>query len=207
MGKSCRLDYAVRQFVEVVDQLFGFYLDCIAGFRENVDRVMRVQSEMNVTTSSSPDDLPLFFGKGDPNDSKNVMLHETTQGAFKERNRQGGRNQFLLGQYVVVLLYTSWEKSHRERLTAALGLEEPLELPLMGDLRLLRHEILHNRGRISNRTARRLKVIEGLGPGDNIDLDQDSVEALLRGTKQALDQLVLERLGRDPKHRTVWHVR
>ena len=199
----------VAAFVEVIDNLYGVYLDACSGFGQNVQTVERAQAETRLGLPEADlDSLPFFMGRGSPNDPSNVMQHKTTQGAFKTRNATGGHNEVLLGQMLVVMVYEHWDSRHRQRLADALGIPtKDLKSPLFGDLRLLRIDVLHRHGIVQKDTVKKAEVIKGLVEGEVVRLSRETVEEVVRGIKAVLDHLVVEQGGEDPKHRTVWHVR
>ena len=81
-----------------------------------------------------------------------------------------------------------------------------MKLPIFGDLRLLRNEVLKHRGVLTEKVQRKLEVIGGLQVGQVINFTADDIEQLVRGIKAALDAMVQSAMGTDPKLRTVWHV-
>lgn len=76
---------------------------------------------------------------------------------------------------------------------------------IFGDLRLLRHEILHNKSRLMPETAQKLEVVPA-PTTDSVDLDKKGVEHLVRHVKAALDSIVKNATGHDPGYRTIWRV-
>jgi hypothetical protein len=206
-----RLLYEVAALVERVDELYGLYLDATAGFRENVEVVKRGQDRARRACSQGADldQLPLFFGRGDPNDAENVMLHRTTQGAFKARNAKGGSNHVRMGQLLLVLLFEYWEVEHRPRMAKALAIpdQRDLKVPVFGDLRRLRHAVLHRQGILDASTVRRLGVITGFQAKNAIVLSPEAVEDVIKAIKAGLDTFVRDVTQVDPQHRTIWHVR
>ncbi|MCR9161924.1 MAG: hypothetical protein ACE37F_26070 [Nannocystaceae bacterium] len=200
----------VAAFVEVVDNLYGVYLDAGLGFMAIAKQVCEGQDKVRgeFPPGTDLDALPQFIGRGSPNDAGNVMQHKTTQGQFKARNAKGGHNQVLLGQMLLVLLYEHWESEHRARVAAAIGIpRKDLKASLFGDLRLVRNDIIHCRGIIQEKTIEKLEVVQGLVVGEVLRLSEDAVEETVRAIKRVLDNLVVEHGGEDPKHRTVWRVR
>jgi hypothetical protein len=52
-----------------------------------------------------------------------------------------------IGWQWIVSFYAAWDEFHRPRLAKALGCEpKAIKVPLLGDLRCLRNDIVHNRG-------------------------------------------------------------
>lgn len=204
------LQLVATEFAERLDLIYGLFLDAATGFEANAERLAKGQQESSrlVSNPAELDDLPHFYGKGDPNDPNNVMLHKTTQGEYKARNARGGTNQRLLSQYLIVSIFHLWEVEYRARIATALGLEhiDDLKLLIMGDVRILRNQILKHRG-IIGQDARRLKLLTQIKEGDAIALDDEGVEYVTRLIKSEIDALVFEATGVDPAHRTIWHIR
>lgn len=196
--------------VTSVDELYGHYLDSTMGFIANL-RLLTVARKRNPSMpppGSDDDKAEFFVGDGNPNDPTNRLLHKTTLGEFKNRNSKGGRNHVRAAQLLVVLLYAFWESAHRARIAAALGLKEAtdLKIPLFGDLKLLRHDVIHHRGILRADTVTKLSVLRGFQEGQVIAFEDGDIEALVRRIKAAMDDLVIKAGGTDPKHRTIWHV-
>lgn len=66
-------------------------------------------------------------------------------GEFRRRNRKGGPNHTRAAQLLILLMYEYWESEYRSSVAEALGKDKnDLKIPLMGDLRLLRHDVIHH---------------------------------------------------------------
>lgn len=96
----------------------------------------------------------------------------------------------------VVALYTFWELRSRHRIS------ESLEIPLnnvrsdlFGDLRWLRHAILHKRGRASGEVEK-AKVLIWFKTGDEIAVDRQKLKQIVEAIRSFPDGLVTE--GFDP---------
>lgn len=201
-----------KELVDRLDEFYGLYLDSIAGFQRNAELIERGQRNSIVQlrlTSREVDSRPIFIGRGDPNDRDNVIQNRTTQGEYKARNAPGGKNYQLLSQYFIVVAFSLWEHEYRERIASLLGHDEKdeLKLPMFGDIRLLRNDILHHGGVVSRRTAnQQLEIMTGQVVGKEVWLSEGEMEKLVRGIKSSLDELVLTATGSDPQFRTIWHV-
>jgi hypothetical protein len=200
---------AVTELVSSVDRLYGLYLDSGLGFLANAEQLRRGQehSRSLVPPGTDLDSLPHFIGRGDPNDPANVLQHRTTQGQFLRRNERGGENHVLVSQMLVVLICSFWEHEFRPRLADVLHvLPSEILVPIFGDLRLLRNDIVHNRGILQETTIRRLEVVAAGQPGTTLTFNDAAIETLVRNIKSALDALVVRSGGSDPQHRTLWHL-
>jgi len=200
----------VAAYVVSVDELYGHYLDSTMGFAANHKQMVEVQERAcaAVPPQTDLDSLDFFYGHGNPNDPSNRLLHRTTQGDFKRRNVKGGKNHVRAAQLLIVLLYSFWEHEYRPRLAGSLGLADAdgLKIPLFGDIRLVRQDIIHHRGVVTKDTATKLSVLAGFHEGNEILLAEGDVEALVCNIKSAMDELVVQAGGQDPLHRTLWHV-
>jgi hypothetical protein len=80
----------------------------------------------------------------------------------------------MLGQQWIVFVFSAWEEDYRRRLAGSLGcLPDDLRFPLLGDLRLLRNDVVHHHGIASARNAARCEVLHWFTEGDQIRLDLD----------------------------------
>jgi len=189
------------EFVAEINAAYGLYLDATAGFAALVDMITRGQEQ-----AGSTDDNAFFYGIGPPTDATNVLLHQTTLGALKKRIQDGGDNYFLLARLLIVLLYELWETGYRTPLATAAGVpRDQLLVPVFGDLRLLRHEVLHNKGRLTPETLSKLEVLT-VPAAASIDLSKDDLVQVVRQVKVAVDEVVTKWTGEDPAYRTIWHL-
>jgi len=92
------------EFNAEINAAYGLYLDALTGFSALTDMINKAQQQSGAT-----DDRAFFYGRGEPADPNNVLLHQTTQGILKTRIQAGGRHYFLLARLLIVLLYELWE--------------------------------------------------------------------------------------------------
>jgi hypothetical protein len=187
--------------VAEVNAVYGLYLDANAGFCELIKVITRAQDQAGAT-----DENIVFYGDGAPTDPGNVLLHQTTQGALKQRIQEGGRHYYLLARMLVVLLYELWETGYRTPLATAGDVpRNDVLIPIFGDLRLLRHDILHNKGRLKPETVQKLAILAPPASGC-VDLGKREVQEIVTHVKTAIDEIVTNWTGHDPAYRTIWHV-
>ena len=195
----------VRQYIQVVDDLYGHYLDSIVGFDSNARILSESQEKLQheLPPESDQDSCRFIYGDGDPTREPSRVQHITTQGAFKSRNVRGGKNHVRAAQLLVVLIFEFWESDYRARIAMALKLpnQNALKIPILGDLRVLRQDVIHHGGIIRKETTRKLKVISGLRAGNELVLDAQNVEHLVVAVKAALDELMRETGLPDPEFR------
>jgi hypothetical protein len=204
-----RVEQEVAAYIATIDGLFGLYLDCAQGFLANYNQLIRGQAETtkHLPPGTDVDSLDMFLVWGDPNDPNNVMQHRTTQGEFKRRNARNGSNYVRTAHWLIVLVFEYWETEHRARIASALRLKkDEFKIPLFGDIRRLRNDIIHNQGNVSEETVKKCEVMAGFSSGTALCLRIEDVKQFITQVKCALDTVVVEAGGPDPKHRTIWHV-
>jgi hypothetical protein len=198
-----------KEFADRLDALYGLYLDATSGFKANADRMKEAQEETAhlVSDRAAFDQALIFYGRGDPNDPNSVIQHQTTQGEYKARNPPGGSNFRLLSHNLIVFAFHLWEQEYRARIAKLLGKKtNELKLPVFGDLRHLRNEILKHRGVLTEYVSNRLEVISGMEVGQVINFAEADIEQLVYDIKAALDDTVQSATGTDPMLRSTWHV-
>lgn len=157
----------IQAFVNTVDDLYGLYLDATMGFAHNAEEIAKGQRSGSQQLGMSIDELDkreIYLGRGRPSDPDSILQHAATQGSYKARNTRGGTNFILMAQVVIVLIFEYWETEHRGRIASAIGLanQSQLKIPILGDLWLLRNDVIHRKGFVSSRTEEKLKVSQAL---------------------------------------------
>lgn len=198
------LQDATLEYARAVDELYGLYLDTTTGFVQNARLIAQLQLRLS-SDLQNPDKVDFFYGYGAPNSPTSRVLHRTTHGEYKARNAVGGANHVKAAQLLLVLLFEYWESEHRGHIAAALRVDHgEVKLPVLGDIRLLRQDVIHHRGITRHETVRKLMVLSGFVPDTPIGLTGEQVEAIVVQIKSGLDALVMESGGPDPNHRFVW---
>ena len=191
-----KLSSTIEAYIASVDDLYGHYLDSTIGFISFHDRILEGQKRYRATQPQRIDlDAGEFFiGNGNPNEPSARLLHKTNIGEAKKRNAKGGKNHVRAAQLLIVLIYSFWEHEYRPRLATALGLANAndLKVPLFGDIKLLRRDVIHHRGEVTNETVAKLSIFAGFSVGKEIILTDTDVEALILKIKAAMDELVLQ---------------
>ena len=100
----------------------------------------------------------------------------------------------------MVFLFTFWEDEIRPRLAAAKGTPiNEIRSDIMGDMRILRHAILHAKGVVRAEEQRRLKVLTSMFlPDTPIHISYEDMHHLFVLIKQDCGRLMFEWLGGTP---------
>lgn len=145
-------------------ELLGAYLDAMGGLRllerdvfahqEKLLEKLRKDDPTNATVEFL-DKAPMTHELEDPSQKSATMLHRSSMGDFKNRVSAHGSDPRRLGEMMITLLYASWEDDYREKIANALGRQNKNELTsdLFGDLGTLRHAIVHNNGKATEKVS------------------------------------------------------
>lgn len=98
------------------------------------------------TVPDNPDP-EVYFGIGDPNLTDHRNYAHLSKFELLDLLRPDGPIEDLLGQQWVTHVFAHWEHYYRPTIAEAIGCEpDDVHHDLFGDLRCLRHDILHARG-------------------------------------------------------------
>jgi hypothetical protein len=113
-------------------------------------------------------DPDLYIGLGDPNvEMRPYALFKTSQ--LPALLARDGNVERLLGQQWAVFVFAEWEHVIRPRLAAARGcVVNEVQASVFGDLRLIRHDILHHAGVASSALVRRRELLRWFDAGQPI---------------------------------------
>jgi hypothetical protein len=210
------LIHSVSEFISTINDCYGMYLDGSVGFEklyfEAVDQQKKileglVRTNPKLATKEYVDSTWFVYGEGDPNDPKNVAWHITTHKQYLERNARQGINRRTLARNCIVAIFEYWNCEYRKKIAVSIGKEEiDIKLPILGDIRLIRNAILHNKGRYT-KECMKTEIIKGFSEGEEIDFDTITMFTLTQAIKTFMDEFVVQNGGEDPKHRDVKRIR
>ncbi len=132
----------------VLEDLAGFLNDATAasGFAALGLQRFAEFLEQLPTLQENPDPR-ISLGIGDPNDPSAQAYASWRRSEALRQTAKHGPVEARLGQQWLVYVYTAWEHDFRRRLAKAHGCSEgALRFPLLGDLRLLRNDVIHHHG-------------------------------------------------------------
>ncbi len=94
-----------------------------------------------------------------------------------------------LGHQWVVFVYAMWEDEMRGRLATAQGIaHDDVKHPILGDLRLIRNDVVHKRGIATSEWTERCSTVRWFSVGDDVFIDNWMVT-------EVMDAFGLTRLG------------
>lgn len=191
-------DAVVREYIDFVNMQVGVYMDALAGFaghHARVERqVHRVSRRSHRSDSGEGETVVVWASYEDP--TKPDVIHNRITRAvdYLDSNRPGGSNEEQHARAIVVFLYTAWESEFRPRLARArsVGLSD-VTSDIMGDLRHLRHAIIHTRGVLRADAHAKLKELGGMFVADKVvDLPYEGMHTIFVRIKQDCARMMFE---------------
>jgi hypothetical protein len=190
--------HTIDDFISVINSIYGVYLDSTLGFKLLNEHITKFQNKSvkligPEATVEKLDKAEFIYGTGTPpqykipNDRR--VLHMTTQGELKERNKENGINFKVIGNLSVVLLYQYWEEKYREAIATSNNLKiNELKAPIFGELRHLRVAILHNNGIATIDVERKVQIVR-FKQGEDIFLTRENLREIINTIKDYLESL------------------
>lgn len=193
-------DEVIREYIAFVNDYVGTYMDALAGFaghhvsvQRQVHRISRPVEKKN----ENGETVIVYASYEDP--TKPDIIHNRIVRAaeYVDANAPGGSNEQRHARAIVVFLFTYWEDEIRPRLAKSKGVAtNEIRSDIMGDMRILRHAILHAKSIIRPEEHRRLKVISSMFSSDQpIHISYEDMHRLFVLIKQDCGRLMFEWLG------------
>ena len=130
----------------------------------------------------------LFVGNSNPNEGKAaqaiILLNDAVQHASKN-----GKFHDQLAKLILVNIYTEWDELYRPMIAAEHETDSKcIKSDLMGDLRLIRHCIIHNKSKLTTKEIAKLKVLRVKSEmGRLIIPEQDFAEIMNHINKMSIE--------------------
>lgn len=194
-------EQAIREFIDFVNRQAGAYADATSGFSGNRSMIERqVHREMvrtKKTTGKANEHVVMCTSVEDPLLPKVIMHRICLASEFIAANSEGGSNEQQHARSSVIFIYAFWDEEIRPRLARARGVElREVRADIFGDLRLLRHAILHNKGILKASDHKKLMAVADLfRPDGLVSLPNETIHRLFFLVKKAVAQLVLTDTG------------
>jgi hypothetical protein len=146
---------SIEDFSAYVNDVSGTHFFALLGVFEQGAEVGR---RLTKSAELGNNDPSMFIGPGDPNEIEFAPYLSWKLRDLGLRLVPGGDFSILLGQMWVATIYGAWDAHFQKAIAAELGLSKgALACDEMGDLRLMRNDILHHRGIAGWRETRSLR--------------------------------------------------
>ncbi len=189
-----------RDFIDLINAHVGTYVDACAGFAGNKARVERQVAKIMRRQSANPnakDGTIAVFASFDDPDHPDAIHHRIVAAKeFIAANSEAGSHEQIHGAAAVVFLFAKWDEVVRPALARAKGVSSSdITLNIMGDLRLLRHAILHNNGVLRLKDHGKLKLISGAVTVGPLNLSNHTMHTIFAEVKSGCAELICSHLG------------
>lgn len=179
-----------EQYCRFVDRVHGTYLDAtlamgsMASWYMQSSRARWDELEKNGKPLTWDEFNPeiVYAGsiQGEPGDLHRSRLHDVIA-----RNVPSGGNWAFLGLMCVVGVYQVWDEYYRVAIAKARGVPaDDLRSDIFGELRHLRHAIIHRQGYASDKVAL-AKLTRAFAEGDPIKLEPEDLHDIVHLVKAA----------------------
>ena len=191
---------AIHDFQNFLRAQKGAYSDACAGYRRNEITIRRQVARVLKQTGRKIGDkgIPSIVTTSveDPTAPDAIIQTIRLSQDYIEANGRAGSNEQQLCRAIIVFIFTYWDDVTRYLCAQALGVEKgELKLPIAGDLRILRHAILHDRGAVPAPAHGKLEVLAGLfAPGADIIFTHAKMHEIFRLIDKHLALFTLEKL-------------
>jgi len=194
-------DDVIREYIDFVNRQVGVYMDALAGFAGHHTRVERQVHRINRAVNSHIDNtgqrVVVYASYEDPSQPDVIHNRIIRASDYIAANSKDGSNAQQHSQAVLVFLFTYWEDEIRPRLATSKSVElQEINSDIMGDLRILRHAILHAKGILRTSEHKRLKKLKETFVVDQpIHISYKNMHQIFVLIKQDCARMLLEWLG------------
>jgi len=202
--KNEPLAAAIQDFINFLRAQKGAYTDACAGYRRNEISIKRQAPRVlkQVGRKIGHKGIPSVIHSSVEDPSAPDVIVQTTRltREYLEENGRSGSNEQQICRAIIVFIFTYWDDVTRHGCAQALGVEKnDVGLPIAGDLRLLRHAILHDRQILSASAHKRLEVIgKHFDAGSEIVFTHAKMHEIFRLLDKHVAEFALEKLEIPP---------
>ena len=192
---------AIREFIDFVNAQVGAYSDACSGFAKNKSVVGRqVHRAMVKAGRKIADDgarVVMMTSVEDASQPDVVMHRIVLSSEYLAANSEGGSNEQQHARSAIVFVFAFWDEEIRPRLAKARGVElQDVVGDVFGDMRQLRHAILHNKGVLSAAAYVRLKALKDhFAPDAQVSLPNATIHRIFFLVKKETAQMLLRDTG------------
>jgi len=182
---------AANNLLRVMHAHHNIYLDAAWGFSmvkekiEEMQKLMLRSPQHPAKTIEELDQTTLYISEEDP--AEHRVEHVEKMGLLKQRNVVGGCNHIVLRNLVVVSVFSFWEDHYRARIAEELGIPE-LRVPVIGDIRLIRNDIVHHHG-VATPRIEKCQTLCWFKAGDPIIIDAGKLDTMMVEVRIAITSL------------------
>jgi len=194
-------DDVLKDFLEFLSRQRGVYIDAMAGFAGHEVRIEHQVARVVRPTSMrmGNDGLPVVMMASYEDPSKPNVIHSriVRTSDYISDNSELGFNAQQQAYSLIVFILAYWEHETRVRLAAAQGVNQnEIASDIFGDLREVRHTILHNKAIFQAEKHRKLKLLQGMFAADEpVSITFEKMHGIFVHINQGCAKLLLDLMG------------
>jgi hypothetical protein len=194
----------LREFIDFVNRQVGVYMDALAGFAGNKTRIEFQVARVLRPTQQRKDHDGLgvtVWSSFEDSDSPKVIHNRITRAEdYIAYNSVHGINEQQHVRAIIIMLFAYWDEEIRPRLARCKAIDaHDIKIDALGDLRVLRHAILHNKGILAATKHAQLRAMRDMfEPEKEIVISHDGMHKLFVAVKQGVAVLILRHTGERP---------
>ena len=172
---------SIEEFTWMCNSLFGTYMDGIWGFklvRDEAANAISTAADGKIPLMSFKPKVPDGRSKISVEEMNSTNVHMESADKIVKRNDLDGANSLILAQMALITVFHFWEDKYRAMIATEFDLPTPeddkpigsnLKVDGIGDIRLMRISIVHNKG-IAKKEIERTKLFCWFKEGDYLSL-------------------------------------
>lgn len=178
-------------------------MDCLAGFAGNTVRISRQVPRVNRPTGREIRDgepTIVWTSFEDPGAPDIIVNTISRSQDYIAANAEAGFNEQQVCSAIIVFIFAYWDEEVRPAIAAVRGVKSSeVRVDALGDLRILRNAVIHNKGIVSAKEHAKLKVMSALSkPDEKLVLTADEMHQLFIFVKQAIGHIIAHYTGKLP---------
>jgi hypothetical protein len=156
----------LRGFIDFVNSQVGVYMDCLAGFEGNTVRIHRQVARVRRPTGRRIENgqpVVMYASVEDPSQPDVIHRRIIRADDFISANAQKGFNEQQVCWSIIVFMFAYWDEEIRPQIARIRAVDaKEVRVDALGDLRIVRHSIIHNKGVISSADHGKLRKMADL---------------------------------------------
>ena len=187
----------LNEFISFLNQQIGMYIDALAGFAGHHTQIELQMHRVNRPVERRIEDgMQVVVWASYEDSTKPQIIHNRIIRAsdYLKANSPGGSNEQQHARAILIFIFTFWEDVVRPGLASIKNVDpNQIKSNIIGDLRILRHAILHAKGIVRKEEHRRLKVLGSIVQADNqIHLPHEAMKEIFILINQDCAKLMFE---------------
>lgn len=190
----------LRDFIDFVNKQCAVYMDCLSGFEGNSVRITRQVARITFPSHKElrdGEEVIVWDSAEDP--SQPDVIHQTIRRSsdYISDNSQAGFNEQQVCWSIIVFIFSYWDEEVRPAIAKIRDVPtNDIIVDALGDLRILRKAVIHNKGIVSAKEHTKLKVMQDIVTRDaRLALSHDQMHTVFILLKRAIGEIISHYIG------------